>query len=173
MNNEELKIKLDAMQSGNKAVFEEIYTDLQTPVYTIIFRIIRDISLAEDVFQEVFVKLYRLSSKFLINNPRAYIFQMARNLAIDSLRKQPQYALLDDVENTVYLPTDDISQKMDIENAMKSLPLNECQIVTLHINGGLKFREIADITGTPLGTVLWKYQKAILKLRYKLSGGAL
>lgn len=56
---------------------------------------------------------------------------------------------------------------------MKTLPLQECQIVSLHINGELKFREIADMMGIPLGTVLWKYQKALGRLRSILSGGAI
>jgi len=80
---------------------------------------------------------------------------------------------LDDIENTVYLQAEDVTLKLDVENAMKTLPLNECQIVTLHINGELKFREISEIMSISLGTVLWKYQKAIGKLHSIISGGAL
>ena len=71
----------------------------------------------------------------------------------------------------MYLPPDDFSAKMDIDHAMKTLPLQECQIVSLRINGGLKFREISDVMGIPLGTVLWRYQKGITQLRSILSGG--
>ena len=67
---------------------------------------------------------------------------------------------------------DDLSQKMDIEKAMKSLPAQENQIVSLHIIGELKFREISEIMNIPLGTVIWKYQKAISKLQ-KILGGSL
>jgi len=60
-----------------------------------------------------------------------------------------------------------------MNHAMKTLPLQECQIVSLRINGELKFREIADMMEIPLGTVLWKYQRAIGRLRSILSGGVL
>lgn len=173
LNNEELRIKLNALQSGDKIAFEEIYNNLKTPIYTIILRITQNKSLSEDILQEVFVKLYQSPPKPSIKNPRAYIFQMARNLAIDNVRKLPQFTDWENMENIVNLPTDDILHKLDIEHAMKTLPLQECQIVSLHINGGLKFREIADMMEIPLGTVLWKYQKSLGQLRTILSGGAI
>lgn len=169
LDNEELRIKLIALHSGDKISFEEIYDDLKTPMYTIILRITQNKSLSEDILQEVFVKLFQSPPKPPINNPRAYLFQIARNLAIDNVRKRQQFIDLESIENIVYLPTDDLSQKLDIDHAMKTLTLHECQIVSLHINGGLKFREIADIMNIPLGTVLWKYQKALGRLRLVLS----
>ncbi len=169
MNKQELRQKLLAMQNGDKIAFEEIYEQLKTPIYTIILRITQDNALSEDILQEVFLKLYRSPLKPQIENPRAYLFQMARNLAIDNVRKQqPRFADLESIENLAYLPTDDFSLRMDIDHAMKRLPLQERQIVSLHINGELKFREIANMMDIPLGTVLWKYQKAIKWLRSKL-----
>jgi len=169
VNKQQLRQKLLAMQNGDKIAFEEIYEQLKTPIYTIILRITQDNALSEDILQEVFLKLYRSPLKPQIENPRAYLFQMARNLAIDNVRKQqPRFADLESIENLAYLPTDDFSLRMDIDHAMKRLPLQERQIVSLHINGELKFREIANMMDIPLGTVLWKYQKAIKWLRSKL-----
>ncbi len=169
MNKQELRQKLLAMQNGDKIAFEEIYEQLKTPIYTIILRITQDNALSEDILQEVFLKLYRSPLKPQIENPRAYLFQMAHNLAIDNVRKQqPRFADLESIENLAYLPTDDFSLRMDFDHAMKRLPLQERQIVSLHINGELKFREIANMMDIPLGTVLWKYQKAIKWLRSKL-----
>lgn len=171
MTNEELRSHLSRLSAKDRASFEKIYKELSTPIYTIILRIVQDKSLAEDILQEIFVKLY-LSPPTSATNPRAYLFQMARNLAIDSVRRKPQFADIDDFENLVYLPIDDLSLKVDIDNALKALPLVECQIVSLHINGDLKFREIADILNIPLGTIIWKYHKAVNRLRNYL-GGAL
>jgi RNA polymerase sigma-70 factor (ECF subfamily) len=173
VNKDELQLKLVALRNRDRSALEEIYNYLKTPVYTIILRITQDKTLSEDILQEVFIKLYQLPPTPPIKNPRAYIFQMAHNLAVDSVRKLPQFADLDSIENIVYLPTEDFSMKMDIDHAMKTLPSQECQIVSLHINGELKFREIADMMDIPLGTVLWKYQRAIGRLRSVLSGGAL
>lgn len=153
--------------------FEEIYSELKVPIYTIIFRILYDDPLAEDVMQEVFIKLFRSPPGSNIKNPRAWIFQMARNLAIDNKRKSVKHLSSDGMESTELPIEDAIGMKVDIETAMGLLPLDEREIVALHINAGLKFREIADITQRPLGTVLWKYQKALDKLRLYLSGGAI
>ena len=173
MNNDELTNKLNAIRGGDRAAFEELYDDLKTPIYTIICRITWDESTSKDIMQEVFVKLYRSLPGPSVRNPRAYIFQIARNLAIDSMRKQPQHVPLDDVSDVTHQPLNDLALRMDIDKAMKSISAQECQIVTLHVVGELKFREIAEIVKIPLGTALWKYQKAIAQLQRIIVGGAL
>lgn len=162
--------KLLALRSGDHAAFEEIYEYLKTPMYTIILCITQDHTLSEDILQEVFLKLYQSPPKPPIENPRAYLFQTARNLAIDNVRTQSRLTDLEGMEHLTYLPADD-ALRMDVDRTINALPLQERQIVSLHINGELTFREIAGMLDLPLGTVLWKYQKAIKWLRSHLSGG--
>ena len=173
MNNEQIKQKFAAYCNGDESAFDSLYKGLQNPIYTIIFRITWDKSVSEDILQEVFIKLFLSSPESSINNPRAYIFQIARNLAIDSVRKQTQNIPLDEISETAHQPLEDLSLRMDIEAALKSIPAQECQIVTLHVIGELKFREISEIMKIPMGTVFWKYQKAIGKLQKIISGGSL
>ena len=164
MNDTELCAKLEAVRDGDMAAFEDIYSELKTPVMTVALRITGDRHTAEDILQEVFIKLYQTPPAPHIKKPRAYIFRMARNLAIEVLRKQ-QPASLDDYEDTLQSRDPDTAGRLDIEAAMTALPSEQRQVVSLHLNGGLKFREIADITETPLGTVLWRYRKAISRLQ--------
>ena len=168
MTNNELLILIKAVSAGNRTAFEEIYKELNKPMYTIILRITHDVSLSEDVLQEIFVKLFQ-SPPTAAKNPRAYLFRMARNLAIDSIKGNPQFADLDDFESLVYSPGVDIPEKLEVEEALKALPPVECQIVSLHINGGLAFKEIAEIMKIPVGTALWRYHKALKQLRLYLS----
>lgn len=172
MNIETVTIKLNAIRNGDKEAFEELYAGLHTPVYTVIYRIMWDKSVSEDVLQDVFIKIYLSPPEPTIKNPRAYIFQMARNLAIDNKRKQARNTPLDETEEPAHRPLDGLPLRMDIENALKNLSEQDCQIVTLHVIGELKFREISETMKLPLGTVLWRYQKAISKLQKLLSGGA-
>ncbi|MCL2672297.1 MAG: sigma-70 family RNA polymerase sigma factor [Clostridiales bacterium] len=168
MHNEELTRQLNAIRNGDMAAFETLYNDSRTPVYTIILRITWDRAMSEDILQEFFTKLFISPPKPSVQNPRAYLFQMARNLAIDSVRKQvPQVPL---EESSAYQPLDDSPLRMDIESALKRLPAQDCQIVTLHVIGELKFRELSEIMQIPIGTVLWKYGRAIGKLQKYLSG---
>lgn len=173
MNNDDLAQKFIAIRNGDKAAFEELYKDMQTPLFTIIYRITWNKTMSEDILQEAFLKLFLSPLEPSISNPRAYIFRIARNLAIDSMRKQPQAVSLDEIADTVTQPSDDLSLRMDVDDALKSLPAQECEIVTLHVIGELKFREISELLQTPLGTVLWKYQKAIGKLQKMIAGGNL
>ena len=167
----EINNLLTAVRRGDRTAYETLYESLKTPLFTIILRITHDMSLSEDILQEVFLKLY-LSPPEPSKNPRAYICRMARNLAIDSVRKRKPTVDLDEVEDFLHHPADDISLRIDLENALMKLPDRERQIVTLHINGELKFREVAEIMELPLGTVLWAYKKAIKQLQNILRGGA-
>ena len=96
----DLKEYFSRVQNGDKDAFARIYNELKQPVFTIACRIVQSKEIAEDVTQDVFVKLFISPPDSSIRNPRAWIFQMARNLAIDALRKK-QSIDLDDVELAV------------------------------------------------------------------------
>ena len=168
MTDAELLSGLDALRQGDRAAFERIYQEMSTPLFTVILRILRDRNLAEDVLQDLFVKLFRDPPPPSVRKPRAYLFQSARNLAIDTLRRRPEESELNE-RTPAPDHTEAQAERLDLRAALDALPLAERQIVSLHINGGLKFREIAAMMGLPLGTALWKYQKALNALRAALS----
>ena len=164
MTDSELCAKLEAVRDGDIAAFEEIYGELKTPVMTVALRITGSRCTAEDILQEVFVRLYQAPPASHIKKPRAYIFRMAHNLAVEAVRKQ-QPDSLEDHEDTLQSRDPDPAVRLDVEAAMAALPPEQRQVISLRLNGGLKFREIAGITDTPLGTVLWRYRKAINRLQ--------
>lgn len=164
MTDKELQSRLFDISNGDISAFEEVYSDMKTPIMTVIMRIVQNRETAEDILQELFIKLY-YSPPADISKPRAYIFKTAGNLAVDHLRKNKHTVSFEDCEDTLYAPENDRSEKLDIERALEKLEERERQIVTLHINGGFKFREIAEILEMPLGTAVWRYQKAVKRLR--------
>jgi RNA polymerase sigma-70 factor (ECF subfamily) len=166
MNDQELRTHIARIARGDMAAFDEVYADMKTPVYTVILRTLRDRQLAEDVLQEVFIKLYRQPPTG-VRAARAYLFRMARNSALDVLRRQ---LLVEGDEAFDLVPEDappdgGAGLRMDLEAALRCLSVNDRQIVTLHTLGGLRFREIAELMHMPLGTVLWRYRRAIERLR--------
>jgi len=165
----ELGKLLDCVRCGDKAAFAALYEEMKKPTFTIILRITRDFALAEDVMQELFLKIYLLAP-VNVKNPRAYICRMARNLALDSVRRIKPESGLETAEMQSWRPQDDLTVRLDIENAIMELAERDRMIVTLHINGGLRFREVAEVMEIPLGTVLWAYRKAIGQLRSVLGG---
>ena len=150
-----------ALHEGDKSAFTELYRELKTPVYTIILRMVQSRPLAEDIMQDVFVKLYQTPPPDSVQNHRAWVFQMAHNQAIDGLRKNRTEPLPDDLTDDRPSLEETISHRMDVEEAIKCLAPEDRAIITLRFNAGLTFREIGEMLGRPLGTVLWRYQKCI------------
>lgn len=173
MDNNELNVQLEKYRRGNEEAFRIIYEQLKTPVYTIIYRVLYDQAMAEDVMQAVFLKISQTPPPSKVKKSRAWIFQVSRNLAIDYKRKikETEY-LSEETESTPFSLEKSVSTRVDIESALKELNENEREIVTLHLNAELKFKDIARIMDEPLGTVLWRYRKAITEMQKVLSGGA-
>ncbi len=166
MNEKELGTLFCSFREGNNDAFSEIYNELKKPVFTIAYRITFVWEIAEDITQELFLKLYTSPPDASVRNPRAWIFRMARNLAIDALRKK-QCSDIDEVTLS-FDDTEKINTGIDIEKALSSLSLSEREIVSLHIDGGLGFREIGKALGISLTSAYRKYKSALNKLRRML-----
>lgn len=171
MTNNELSNRLSELKNGDKTAFEEIYRDISACAYTVAYRITGDRHLSEDILQDFFVKLYKNPPAEKLENPKAYLMRMVHNITVDYLKKQVPDSDISDNEAVVLGQTEQSDEKMDIACALKRLDSDERKIVTLHLNAGFKFREISGIISMPLGTVLWKYRRAIGKLRNYLNGG--
>lgn len=169
MTNEELCQRLSAVSRGDKGAFEEIYSEIRIPAFTVAYRITQDRQMAEDILQDFFVRLYRNPPQPPLKNARAYLMRAVHNLTVDALRKNPRNADIAEYEN-ISAENEGTDERLDINSALNGLFEDERRVVVLHVNGGLKFREIAEMTGIPLGTVLWKYRRAIGKLRDILNG---
>lgn len=168
MDDETLRRQLAAAHDGGRAAFEALYRELAPPLYAVLCRLIGDRHLAEDLLQELFLRLYRDPPTHAAR-PRAYVFRMARNLAVDALRARPAETPLPDT--AAEDPAEGWSDRVDVARAVARLGDADRQIVALHVHGGLKFREVAEIVSMPLGTVLWRYRRALEKLRADLEGG--
>lgn len=158
------------IRSGDREAFSCVYQEMKQPVYTICYRITGSKETAEDITHDVFVKLFRSPPDTSVKNMRAWIFQMARNLSIDALRKQSRMA-----EQGEPICTEDpyppIHLRMDLEAAWRNLSREEREILTMHLNADLGFKEIASIVGLSLPATYRKYRKALKHLQEELNGG--
>lgn len=171
MDDRQLQALLKDLQGGDRAALEVLYREFSTPIYTIILRMTKDIPLAEDVLQEFFVKLFRQPPAVIPRNPRAYLFQMAHHLTVDCLRRERPADSLDDHTHRLSAASTPSAERLDLERALSQLDETDQEIVLLHTVAGLKFREAAEVLDLPLGTVLWRYRRAIGALRDRLNGG--
>ncbi|NLJ40037.1 MAG: RNA polymerase sigma factor [Clostridiales bacterium] len=168
MDAKELAKQFSKVRSGDKEAFSIIYHDMKTPIYAVVLRIVGSRETAEDITQELFVKLFVSPPDTSIKNPRAWVFQMARNLALDALRKK-QHAELDNNASSSDIPVDEwMSMQYDIEKAIMRLSTEEREIVTYYLTIGLSFKEVASIMDLSLSATYRRYRKALTVLREHL-----
>lgn len=158
------------MQCGDLNAFASVYQALKRPVYTICYRITQSRETAEDITHDVFIKLLRSPPDPSVKNARAWIFQMARNLSIDALRKESRKSDRD-APIEIVDPYPHLDLRMDIEAALGNLSCDEREILTLHLNAALNFREISHIIGLSLPATYRRYRNALKLLQKALNGG--
>ena len=170
MNEISLQEHFARIRNGNRDAFIAVYQGLKQPIFTICYRITASKETAEDITHDVFVKLFRSPPDASVKNLRAWIFQIARNLSIDALRKQSRVAK-ESAPTGAEDPFPSMDLQMDLEAALQKLPLDEREILSLHLNAGLHFQEIAGMIGLSLPATYRKYRKALKRVRSELNGG--
>lgn len=175
------EVLVDMYSKGNEKAFDELLNRYQSKLYTYIYFIVRNVTVAEDLFQETFVKAiatikqgnYAESGRF-----GAWLTRIAHNLIIDSFRQDKGENVVsnDEVEvdlfNDAELCDDNIETEMVNEQVMKdvrklicALPAVQREVVYMRYYQDLSFREIAHLTGVSINTALGRMRYAILNLR--------
>jgi RNA polymerase sigma factor (sigma-70 family) len=171
---------------GDRAAFATLYQRTSSHLFAVVLRINRDRAQAEDVLQEVYVNVWRAAQSFdaAQSQPLTWLTSVARNRAIDSLRRkqtepQTRPAPLgndDDEERDVYDDMADnapgplalLSQASDaraLSNCMQGLSAQQRQSVALAFYDGLSHAEVAEQMRQPLGTVKSWVRRALLSLK--------
>jgi RNA polymerase sigma factor (sigma-70 family) len=151
--------------------FKQLFDEHKKSVFAMALSILRDFELAEDVLQESFIKLFQHKKHQKISNVKAWLISVSRNTALDLYRKKKREitGFTDDYfERMPYLSGDPLD-RLVLAKYLELLDDEERQIVILKEISGMKHREIAKIIEVPLGTVLWKYNRALKKLKKGLA----
>lgn len=170
-----------AYAQGDNDAFDTLLKRHQERIFNYILRIIKNEDIANDIFQETFVKAiltikqgrYTENGKF-----PAWISRIAHNLIIDYYRQEKsenlQSADLDDVDvlNRKELCEDTIEDviisdqiREDVKYLIKELPHLQREVLKMRYYQNLSFKEIAEITGVSINTALGRMRYAILNLR--------
>ena len=160
------------MKYGDKAALREVYEAYIGYIYSIVFQVVQNREDAEDVVSEFFIRLWNLADTYRSGmGHRAWLAAIARNMAIDLLRKKKREVFTEDfADNLTENAADDdveveVVSDVSLKTALETLKPAEREIVNMKIMGELTFQEIANVLGQPMGTVTWRYQNAIKKLR--------
>jgi RNA polymerase sigma-70 factor (ECF subfamily) len=154
------------LAEGDEAAFAELYDQCADRLYRFLVVRLGSPENAADVLQEVFLRAVKSRRQFRkVENPIAYLFQMARN---ESLRqRKPIWRTcsadqLADVADNALAGADDSEA---VGAALGRLAPDDRELIELKIYGNLTFGEIAEIVKRPLATVATQYRRALESLR--------
>ena len=163
----ELKVIFNRIRNGDRTAFSDLFLNYRKLVFSVAMSIINNYDSANDITQNVFLKLYILDKdKFPASSELSWLYTVAKNESLVFMRRKPKEVSIEGYEE---VPDQDVFQEVISKDTyyslVKNLPQEQREIVTLKVLGGLTHREIAAILKMPIGTVQWKYHKAVHKLR--------
>ena len=162
---------LERVRSGDQQAMTEIFDRYGRMVYSVALRVLGDPGHAEDVMQEVLFKVWREPQAFLEGRGSlgAWLAVIARNRAIDTLRRRKPS---DAVEDVVLVAKTNIASEFEhkamvekVRVVLRALPPEQQMPMELAYFEGLSHSEIAARTGDPLGTVKTRIRSALTTLR--------
>lgn len=166
--------------SGEESAFETLLRRHRDRVYGYIKMMVKDHQLAEDIFQDVFIKAvltmkrgqYNEEGKFL-----PWILRISHNLVIDTFRKNKRFPTVDggpefDIFNVIKDEDKNIDQVIiedqihaDLLKVIEFLPKEQKEVLKLRHFSGLSFKEISEDTGVSINTALGRMRYALINLR--------
>ena len=176
-----------AFRAGDGSAMEALFGRYRRAVFGWLLRMSQDEGEAEDLHQEVWLKVIRGIDGYSSGSFRAWLWRVVRNAAADRARKHVAEPILDapvaegadaaafvdqvpdDTVVSALTRMEEAERKAAVREAVDGLSRRLKEVVLLRLNGELKFQEIADILGLPIGTVLGRMNLALAKLRQALS----
>jgi RNA polymerase sigma-70 factor (ECF subfamily) len=170
---------------GDENSLEVLIKQYLKPIYSFVYRYIGNSQEAEDVTQEVFIKVWRNLRKFNRQKSfKTWIFSIAKNTCIDTFKKKktiPFSEFEDEEGKNVLMETiadpaplaNELLERTDITkiltSAIEKLLPKYRRVLFLRYNDYFTFKEIADVLGEPFQTVRSQHRRALIKLKKLLS----
>lgn len=166
--------------NGDENALEILINRHQSKIYGFIYSKIQDRDIADDIFQDTFIKViktlkgntYNEEGKFL-----PWVIRIAHNLVVDTFRRDKKMPLFRETEefsifsimsdNTPNIESRLITAQVenDLYKLINELPDDQRQVIEMRIYDDLSFKEIADVTGVSINTALGRMRYAVSNLR--------
>lgn len=153
---DEIKQLLIRAKSGDAEAFGLVYNEYLTPIYRYIYLRVRDKELANDLTQDVFIKVFNSLESFTIRStsPLAYFYTVARNILVDNYRKKKSVILGEEELEMRMIDEDDPEKQAIVKDtintlsqALENISSNEAEALTLKFIEDYSNKEIAEIMG--------------------------
>jgi RNA polymerase sigma-70 factor (ECF subfamily) len=166
---------VDACRRGDAQAFQELVERHKGLVFALIARSVPDRSRAEDVAQDVFLRIYRGLPYFRGESRlTTWIYRIVANVCAHEQTRRPAAASLDDNRQKPVLPGaadrqfSDLELRERLEKAIARLPANQRLLVAAHYLQGVQYEDLAEALNLPLGTVKTHLYRAKQQLRRML-----
>jgi len=166
--------------TGQESSLQELITRHKAKVYTSIYLLVKDKYLAEDIFQDTFIKVintlrlgkYNEEGKFL-----PWVIRIGHNLVIDHFRREKRTPMITnsegfDIFETIQFVDENIEDKLlreqtytDLQKLIALLPEEQREVLIMRHYGDLSFKEISEITNVSINTALGRMRYALNNLR--------
>lgn len=166
--------------SGQQSALEQLILRHKNRVFAYILMIVKDKDLAEDLFQDTFIKVintfrsgqYKEEGKFI-----QWVMRIAHNLIIDHFRKSKRIPTIEnsdeyDIFEKVRIPVDSVEELMiteqihrDVKKLIDYLPQEQREVLIMRHYSDMSFKDIADVTNVSINTALGRMRYALINLR--------
>lgn len=172
---------VDSYKNGNVASFELLVERHQNKIFSYILMLVKDRQLADDIFQDTFLKIirtikagaYKEEGKFI-----QFAMRIAHNLVIDHFRKSNrlpmadsvnnEYSIIDNLKYTDRSIEDEMIEEQvygDLRKMIDLLPEEQKEVLNMRMYADMSFKEIADATDVSINTALGRMRYALINLR--------
>ena len=172
MTNEQFDACMRQIQAGDKVGLKMIYEEYKAYIFAVMRSVCPGQEDAEDLAVDFFVRLWQQAGSYRPGSGhKTWMTKIARNMAIDHVRRSGREVLTEEVRQTedgeLTSPSaeDEALETMTFKEAIGTLSPVKQQIMVMKIAGQMTFEEISQILGIPLGTVTWHYQDSLKRLR--------
>lgn len=166
---DKLEKHVEMLKRGDMRAFDYIYERTNRSVYFAALYVLHDKMHAEDVMQETYVKALSAIAQYRAGtNFTAWLRSIGRSLALTHIRRYSKEVATDFEEDAYKYGVKETELPFIFDIAADVLAEDEYEIIMLCHVAGYKRREVAEMLGMPIGTVTWKNNEALKKLRAKL-----
>jgi len=177
LNDQQLIIEY---MGGNEKAFEILLNRHKDKIYTSIYLFVKDSELAEDIFQDVFIKIIRSLSKGKYNHQGKFLqwaMRISYNMCVDHFRKSKRRTKVSptetfDIFDVLESPEENMEQHMiksqihqKIRKVVDRLPEEQREVVILRHYADMSFKEIAQLTHVSINTALGRMRYALINMR--------
>ena len=169
MKSAKLERKNGELKAGNGNAFDYIYEQTNRSVYFAILYIVHDKMYAEDLLQETYIKAIGALDRYQQGtNFTAWLSRIGKNLALNHIKAAKREVATDFDTDSYRYGTQETELPYIFDVAAKILAEDEYEILMLCQVAGYKRREVAQMLQMPIGTVTWKNNEALKKLKNHL-----